>query len=322
MTWILRAALAFGMGLCAAGAAHAEWPLDKPIEMVIGFSAGGGQDIMTRTLGPYLERQLGGARIVVINRPGASGEIGYASVARAAPDGYTLGIVSTPGLIAIPLQRKTQYDPASLVPVARIVDDATAVVVNTESKFQSLKGYLDQARSAPGTVSAGYNGVGTNGHIGILLVEQATGIQFNGIPYQGTGQSRPALLGGHVDSVYMGLGEYLEAARDSKSRVRLLGYMSPARIKEAGDAPIFRDAGLDLVASSERGIVAPRGLPPTVMTRLAQAIERAIGDPAFAEAARKQNLIVAYLSGPEWAKQMERLTPRLADVVKKMSTKN
>jgi tripartite-type tricarboxylate transporter receptor subunit TctC len=298
--------------------AHADWPADKPIEMIIGFAPGGGQDVMTRTFAPYVERLLPGARIVVINRPGASGEIAYSSVARAAPDGYTLGIGSTPGLIAIPLQRKTQYQLADILPIARIVDDPTALVVRAESPFDSLKSYLDRARGDPGSVSAGYNGVGTNGHIGVLLVEQAAGIRFNGIPYQGTGQSRPALLGGHVDSVYMGLGEFLEAGRDPRSRLRLLGYMAANRVKEAGDVPIFKDAGLELVASSERGIFAPRALQASIAARIAQAIERAVADPGFVEAAKRQALVLSYLPGAEWARQMERLTPRLAELVKKM----
>ena len=305
--------------LClVASLARAEWPADKPIEMIIGFSAGGGQDVMTRTLAPYVERGLPGARIVVVNRPGASGEIAYASVARAVPDGYTLGIGSTPGLIAIPLQRKSQYQLADILPIARIVDDPTALVVNVDSQFKTLQSYIDRARAERGSVSAGYNGVGTNGHIGLLLVEQAAGIRFNDIPYQGTGQSRPALLGGHVDSVFMGLGEFLEAGRDPKSRLRLLGYMAGSRVKEAGDAPIFKEVGLDLIASSERGIFAPRALPAPIATRLAQAIERAVTDPAFIDAAKKQSLVLSYLPGAEWARQMERLTPRLAEVVKKM----
>ena len=301
-------------------AAYAKWPNDRPIELIVGFAAGGGQDIMARTLAPFIEKQLN-ARIVVMNRAGAGGEIAYGAVARAAPDGYTLGIVSTPGIVAIPIQRKAQFDSTTLIPVARIVDDPTAVVVIIDSKFDSLKNYIDRARATPGSVSSGYNSIGTNGHIGSALLEQAAGVRFNGIPYQGTGQSRPALLGGHVDSVFMGLGEFLEAGRDGKSRFRLLGYMAAESFKVAGDAPTFREIGLDLVFSSERGVAAPRGLPAAVNTRLAQAIERAIADPAFVEAARKQSLLLSYLPEPEWAKQMDRLLPRLTEVVKAMPTK-
>jgi tripartite-type tricarboxylate transporter receptor subunit TctC len=309
-----RIVLAF-VAASLAGAVRAEWPRDKPIDLIVGFAAGGGQDIMARTLAPHLERHLPGARFVIQNRPGAGGEIAYTAVARAAPDGYTFGIVSTPGLVAIPLQRKAQYDLASLVPVARIVDDATAVVVARTSRFETLKAFIDRARADPGGVSAGFNGVGTNGHIGSALVERAAGVKFNTIPYQGTGQSRPALLGGHVDSVFMGLGEYLEFSKDSKTPVRLLGYMAEARIKEAGNVPTFREIGLDLIASSERGIAAPRGVPSAIATRLAEAIERAIKDAGFIESAAKQSLLLAYLPGPEWGRRMEVLAPRLAEIM-------
>lgn len=322
MTGLDRSSLATAIALILAfgpGAARAEWPNDRPIEMIVGFAAGGGQDIMARTLAPALEKALGAnAKVVVLNRPGASGEIAYAAVARANPDGYTLGVISTPGIIALPLQRKTQYDPAGWIPVARIVDDATALVVSVDGKFDSLKGYIERARANPGTVSAGYNGVGTNGHFGSMLVEQVAGIKLNGIPYQGTGQSRPALLGGHVDSIYMGIGEFLETGKDPKARTRLLGYMAPARVKEAGDIPTFREAGYDLIFSSERGIAAPRGLPAAIATRLTQAIERAMADPAFVETARKQSLMLSYLSGPDWAKQMETLIPKLDRIIKAM----
>src|SRR5579871_2133436 len=170
----LRRVLAVMAGAALSFAAGAEWPHDRPIELIVGFAAGGGQDVMARSLAPYLERHLG-ARLIVVNRPGASGEIAYTALARAAADGYTLGIVSTPGVIALPLQRKTQYDPAAILPVARIVDDATSLVVSSTGPFDSLQGFLDAARRRPGEISAGFNGTGTNGDFGAMLVERAAG---------------------------------------------------------------------------------------------------------------------------------------------------
>ena len=123
-------ALVAALGFAVSGPASAAWPEDKPIEVVVGFAPGGGTDVMARKLLPFVERALGGkAKFVVLNKPGAGGEIAFASIARAAPDAYSIGVVNVPGYNFLLMTRKTQYTTDEIRLVARIVEDPNVIVV-------------------------------------------------------------------------------------------------------------------------------------------------------------------------------------------------
>ncbi len=147
---------------CAAAVAvfaqpvQAAWPDDRPIEVVVGFVAGGGTDVMARKLLPHLEKRLEGkAKFVVLNKPGAAGEIATTAVARAAPDGYTIGVVNVPTYLFLPMMKKTPYSTDDFRLLARVVDDPTVMVVNAKSRFKDLKGVVDALREKPSSVTSG-----------------------------------------------------------------------------------------------------------------------------------------------------------------------
>src|SRR6187399_3618871 len=141
------------LGIAACGPAFAAWPEDKPIEVVIGFAAGGGTDVMARKLLPFVEKRLDGkAKFVVLNKPGAGGEIAFAAIARAAPDAYAIGVVNVPGYNFLPMTRKTQYSMDEIRLVARVVDDPSVLVVRAESKLVNLSDVVATLRSKPGSV--------------------------------------------------------------------------------------------------------------------------------------------------------------------------
>src|SRR3954464_4586236 len=149
---ILALVATFAVASC--GSAFAAWPEDKPIEVIIGFAPGGGTDVMARKLLPFVEKRLEGkARFVVLNKPGAGGEIAFTSIARAAPDAYTMGVVNVPGYNFLPMTRKTQYSLDEIRLVARVVDDPSVIVVRNESPFTTLASVLDALRKKPGSVT-------------------------------------------------------------------------------------------------------------------------------------------------------------------------
>src|SRR4051794_10038905 len=132
-------ALLAALTLSPFGSALAAWPEDKPIEVVIGFAPGGGTDVMARKLLPFVEKRLDGrARFVVLNKPGAGGELAFTSIARAGPDAYPMGVVSVPRYNFLPLTRKTQYSPDEIRLVARVVEDRGVIVVARQSRFAKL----------------------------------------------------------------------------------------------------------------------------------------------------------------------------------------
>src|SRR6201990_3736336 len=142
------------LGIAACGPSWATWPDDKPIEVVVGFAAGGGTDVVARKLLPFVEKRLlGKAKFVVLNKPGAGGEIAFTSIARAAPDAYSMGVVNVPGYNFLPMTRKTQYTMDEIRLVARVVEDPSVIVVRSDSRFANLSDVLGALRSKPGSVT-------------------------------------------------------------------------------------------------------------------------------------------------------------------------
>lgn len=296
--------LAFGCAAAlTAGGAQAAWPDDKPIEVIVGYAPGGANDVMARAMAPFLEKYLGGkAKVMVVNRPGASGEIGWAALQRAAPDGYTIALISTPSFLTNTLQRKTQYDPAAIVPLARIMDDPALFIANAASPYNSLADIVRKLKAAPESVSIGTSGVATNGHMSALALTAATGVKLNDVPYKGSGETRTALAGGHIDLAVMSGTEFLQASRSRE--MKGLAQLAPARHAFIKDVPTAREQGVDIAVSSERGYGAPRGLPPEVQSRLEKAIEATLRDPEFLKRIPIEAHAVAFQPGPEWARRM------------------
>ncbi len=292
------------LAACAAwNLAHAAWPDDKPIEVMVGYGPGGANDIMARAMVPFLEGQLGGkAKLIVVNRPGASGEIAWAALQRAVPDGYTIALISTPSFLTNTLQRKTQYDPAQIVPLARIMDDPALFITITASPLGSLADVVRKLKASPEGISMGTSGIATNGHMAALALLAATGAKVNDVPFKGSGETRIALVGGHIDMAVMGGTEFLQAGRIKE--LKALAQLARTRHAFIGDIPTAREQGLDIVVSSERGFGVPRGLPLDVQSRLEKAIEATLRDPEFLKRVSIEANAVAYQSGAEWAKRM------------------
>jgi tripartite-type tricarboxylate transporter receptor subunit TctC len=298
------AGLLAAMSMATIDTANAEWPDDRPIEIIVGFQAGSGPDILARRMAPVLARQLGGkASFVVNNRTGAAGEIALTALSRAEPNGYTIGAITTPSFIVVQLMRKPQYDPAAIIPLARVVDDPTLLVAGGASPIKDLRDLISRMKSNPGTVSLGHNGVGTNGFLAALAVERAAGAKLNEIPFKGSSESRTALLGGHVDMVAMSVSEFV-LDKEVVGLFRAVAQLGPTRSPVLPQVPTAIDQGLDIVISSERGFAAPRGVAPEIMARLQKAIASAVTDAEFLRGTTSDELAVSYLSGPDWITSM------------------
>lgn len=283
----------------------AAWPDDKPIEVVVGFAPGGGTDLMARKLLPFVQKRLSPkAQFVVVNKPGAAGELANAYAARAKPDGYTLAVVNMPSFFFVPMTKKTQYQTQDFQLVARVVDDPTVLAVRADSKLGSLQALVAQSRQKPGSVSLGHNGAGTNGDLAIGLLGKAAGIKLNAIAYKGTAAQKTDLLGGHLDVALVSAGELPELHDSGKGPLRGLAQLTSKRSEVLPQVPTAVEAGLTVLMSSERGFAAPKGVPAEVIKRLDQAIAEALKDPEFLGASTDDKLI-SYLTGPQWQRGME-----------------
>lgn len=277
------------------------WP-DRPVELIVGFAAGGGTDLTARTLATYMEKELGQS-VVVVNKPGASGGLGLSYVARAKPDGYTLGMTNMPGLLTIPIERKVDFNFDSFTYLATLVRDPSAFSVKADSPYTNLKQLVDDARKRPGELTYASTGVGTDDHLATVLFDGETGTDFNHVPFNGAAPMRNAVLGGHATIGGMNLGE---AMPYQGSKLRILAQASAKRSPLAPDVPTFAEQGVDLVFASERGVVAPKGIPEEAQEKLSRALEKIAADPQFQDAMLKQYTEMDYLAGDAWKARLKK----------------
>jgi len=318
MTLARSVALAAAVSAITTGAALADWPADRPIEMIVAFAPGGGTDIMLRVLAPFLEADLG-ATIAVMNKPGASGEIAYSGLSQADADGYTISSLNTPGFLTMQLQRELKYDPAALCPIARIVEDPGTFVVQAGSDIKTLEDLVAKAKEAPGAVSVATTGVGTDEHMALLQLEKATGIDLTAVPFEGANEAKTALLGGHVQVIGLNVGE---AMSSDPSSFHVLAQFAEKRSTLAPDLPTATEQGFDVIMSSERGLAARCDVPEEIRAQLSESVEKALANPEFLEAAKQQDLPLSYLSGADWTAEMPVRLARFEEIFKLVEAGN
>jgi len=285
--WIL-----FTLACTSALAAYPE----KPVTMIVAYSPGGGTDLIARAIAPYVEKYLGsGARIIIVHRPGAGGEIGFAAIANAAPDGYTIGFVNTPPVVTIPIERTAQFGPQRFDYLGNIIDDPCNFSVNADLPVKNLQELAAYARANPGRVTVASTGVGSDDHLAMLKFQRAANVKMIHVPFKGSSDMRTALASRQVDVISMNIGEALQAQKGGMA-IRNLGQFSPARTNLAPDLPTGREQGFDFDLSSLRGIAAPKGMPAEIRATLEKAIAMAAADPEFQAQAVKFFAPLRYLT--------------------------
>ena len=278
----------------AAGTARAAWP-ERAVTLVVAFPPGGGTDVAARTLARFLERDLG-QPVVVLNRAGAGGEVGWGELARARPDGHTIGFINTPNIVTIPIERQARYRLEDFAPVANVVDDPGAFFVPADGPHRTLTELVAFARANPERVTYGTTGIGSDDHLAALAFQRLAGVRLTHVPFAGAAQVRNAVLGRQITLASMNMGEGIADAR--QGQLRALGQMGERRWEEAPDVPTFREQGVDGVQGSMRGLAAPAGTPPEVLQRLAAAVRRTMEDTEFRQLASQQALPLRFL-GPD-----------------------
>lgn len=272
------------LALCAAaiapGIARAAYP-EQPIRMIVSYAPGGGSDMMARLAAQYMAKYLGNnASIVVVNRPGAGGGIGFGELARAPADGYTIGMINTPNVLTIPIERKSGFHWQDYDLLGNVVDDPDNFSVRTDSQFTTLKDLVAFAKANPGVVTYGTTGVGSDDHLAALQLEKLTGIKMNHVPFKGAAEVLNAVMGKQIMVAVMNIGEALAAVKGGNS-LRQLGQMSATRSNVAPNVPTFREQGFDIIMASLRGFAAPKGLPAPVREQLVEALKKTGADPEF-----------------------------------------
>jgi tripartite-type tricarboxylate transporter receptor subunit TctC len=290
-----------------AQAQGAGWRPDRQITMIVAFAPGGGTDAAARTIARFMERDLG-QPVVVLNRPGAGGEIGFSELARARPDGYTIGFINTPTIVTIPIERRARFKLDDFALIANIVDDPGGIWVLNDNPIRDFAGLLAAARAAPGTIGYGTTGIGSDDHLAILAIQRATGTQFLHIPFAGSSQVKQNLMSRSIPLAVMNMAEGMNEWRQGV--LRPLIQMGATRWEPAAEVPTLKETGLDIVEGSMRGMAAPAGMPPAVLERLALSVRRTVEDAEFKRLAVQQNLPLRFLAPPEYAAELQALKAR------------
>lgn len=292
------------MGLTPTAQAAA-YP-DHPINLIVSYGPGGGTDLVARMMAPFIQKYLGNnARIVVLNRPGAGGAIGFAEVARAQPDGYTIGFVNTPNMLTIPIERKSTFDWKSFDLLGNVVDDPGAFTVLDSSPIKTLAELADYAKKNPGKVTVGTTGTGSDDHLAMLQFQKVSGTQLSHIPYKGAGEVRGAVASGEIMIGAINVGEAL-AYQKGGTPIRFLGQMGKTRSVILPDVPTFKEQGYDYELASLRGLAAPKGLPPEVRTQLVDAIAKTLADAEFQAKAAELFAPLRYLKPENYSSELAR----------------
>ncbi|MBB5215618.1 Bug family tripartite tricarboxylate transporter substrate binding protein [Parapusillimonas granuli] len=264
----------------AAGAADA-YPA-KPIKVIVGYPAGGANDLVARAIGQEMSKDLG-QQVVVENISGAAGTIGAASAAKAAPDGYTLFMGAGAHALAPSVRKSLPYDIVSdFAPVSVAAIGSYVLVVNPQIKANSVKELIDLAKASPGTLTFASSGVGAPPHLAGVLFQERTGTRLHHIPFRGDADANTAVLAGHVDMIFGSLGPTVPHIRGGK--VRALAVTGNARSTALPDVPTLQEAGVpDYNVSTWWGLLAPAGTPPAIVDKLARSVEKAAALPHIKE---------------------------------------
>jgi len=289
----MRVFLAALLALAASSAA-AQYP-DRPMTMLAGYPPGGLVDVVARLVAEGMKAKYP-AGLNVVNRPGAAGSLAVAEVTRAKPDGYTIVLSPQSALvIAAQMQDLAYKTPDDYDPVINLVAYYPMIAVRTESPYKTAQDLVADAKAKPGAIRVGSPGEGTSSHLNLEEFMRVTGTKMTHVPFQGWGQSSPALLGGHIEAVVAQPGE-LKGQVDGK-RMRVLVNFTPRRHPVFPDVPTAKELGWDVSNGVWYMLLAPKGTPAPVMRHIHDAARAAIEDPKFTADMAGRGIDVDYRPG-------------------------
>ncbi|MBJ2142044.1 tripartite tricarboxylate transporter substrate binding protein [Delftia acidovorans] len=293
------------------------WP-QRPIELIVPFAAGGGTDVLARALAEVARKHLP-QDLIVLNRAGASGAVGWTELANARPDGYKIGII-TVELTMIPHMGLTKISSDALLPVARLNADPATIAVRADSPYRSIEELIAAARKDEAAVRIGNAGPGSLGHLAAAALQDKVGVKFNHAPYRGANPAVLDLLGGHIEAVAVTPVEV--ATYVAAGKIRPLAIMAEQRIQAGWEAvPTLKERGIDLLIGGWRGLAVPRNTPDAVVQTLRKAMALTLKDPVLRETMAKQNMGEGYLDQPEFKAVIDRDNAVFKQLVDKLGIK-
>ncbi len=310
---LLWSVVALAAALSTGQSAAADYPT-KPIRWIIDFPPAGVSDILTRTVGQKLTEYLGEA-FVYDNRPGANGVIANALVAKAPPDGYTLGFISQPLSLQLTLVPNLGFGLNDFAPVALIAEYPSLLVVQAKTPVANAKEFVAWAKQKSPSVSYASSGAGGAQHLAMELFRKAAGFEALHVPYNGSAAGMLDLMGGRVDAVFVNVPGSLPHIR--AGRVKAIALAGRARMRVLPDVPTFAESGypFDTLAGFA-GAAFPAGTPKAIVNRMATEIARVVKLPEIQERIYNAGGEPRYLGPEEFTKYLRDDVKRWAPLIK------
>jgi tripartite-type tricarboxylate transporter receptor subunit TctC len=278
-----------------ANAQEPAFPQRGPLEITVLFPAGSSADVTARMLADGMTRHLG-QRVLVVNRPGAGGAIGYKYVAAQKPDGYSM-VWNSNSISTTFHSGQLNFDYQAFDAVARVLVESVVVAVRSDAPWRTLNDLIAEAKAKPKSVSVGHSGIGSHTHISLAALMRAAGMDVNEVPFAAA-QVVPSLIGGHVNAIVQFPAAL--AGPIKQGQLRLLVALTQSRDPAWPEVPTARELGFEVALDAWRGIAVPRGTPPQVIGQLESAIRATTSSTEFLRGSENLGVRPAFLPAEEF----------------------
>jgi len=292
------------------------FPQKGAIELTVLFPAGSSADVTARLLAEGMSKHLPG-NVIVVNRPGAGGAIGYKHVASQKPDGYAL-VWNSNSISTTYYSGLLPFNFQAFDPVARVLVESPVLAVRANAPWKMLQEFLADARTRPHTLTVGNSGIGSHTHISSVALFKAAGVDIVEVPYAAA-QVVPSLIGGHIDAVVQlpgALSTYVNAGT-----VRLLAALIPKRDPALPDVPTALEQGVNVSVEAWRGVAVPHGTPAPIIAALEAAIRKSVDAPQFTRACEQLGVRPAYLPAAEFGPLIAKEDAELSTLMQQIGLK-
>ena len=305
MSHIVTATIGAALALTATTAstgAQQDFPT-KPVQLMVAYPPGGSTDIGARVVAAIAEKSLG-QPIVVVNKGGAGGQVGWTELVRQRPDGYYIGFINLPATNTVILDpdRKAIFTEKDFTPIINQVLDPGVIWVRADSPYKTVHDLIDAGKKSPNTIRAATTGILSDDHLAILMTEEAApGAVFRLVHLEGGAAQFKEIMAGNIDVAFDNVGSIM--TRVKSGEVRALAVMDDVRSKFLPDVPTMKELGYPTVMSnSTRGIAGPKGMPEPIVSKLRDVLKKAMEDPEHVSKLESQGLAIKIMVGEEYAK--------------------
>ena len=300
VTAIIGAAAALALNI--AGAIGQDFP-NRPIQLMVAYPAGGSTDIAARIVAAIAEKELG-QPIVVVNKGGAGGQVGWTDMVRQKPDGYFIGFINLPATNTVILdpERKAIFSEKDFTPIINQVLDPGVIWVRADSPYKTVKDLIEAAKTSPSTIRAATTGILSDDHLAILMTEEAApGAVFRLVHLEGGAAQFKEIMAGNIDVAFDNVGSIVPRVKSGE--VRALAVLDDVRSKFLPEVPTTKELGYPtIISNSTRGIAGPKDMPAPIVAKLREVLKKAMEDPEHVKKLEEQGIAIRIMVGEEYAK--------------------